>query len=121
PRPPWPAPPSGAWRPQSWPLAPLGVPTRQAVHPLDGCPRPPPLPRPVGTPPSPRPLSPHAGAPLPSSYTHNSSPCDATHCPGFSCHRSTRCPASPSLLLSPDAPRAQRHLGTPPDVAYGNR
>src|SRR2546427_1247334 len=41
-------------------------------------------------------------------YTHNASPYDATHCPGFSCHRSTRCPASPTRLLPPDAPRAHR-------------
>src|SRR5262249_59933627 len=106
--PPWPLPPTVAWLPRCALNVGRGVPALQVVHPLGGCLRPPPLPRPAGRPASPTPQSPRAGARLPASYSRNSSLCAATHCPGFSCHRSTRCPASPILLLPPAAPRVQR-------------
>src|SRR5216684_2694090 len=88
------------------------LPAELAIHRLDGYPRRLPRPHPVGTPASLTPRCPRASAPLPSSYSHSSSPCVARHCPASWCHRWTRCPTAPGPLRPPSAPRSEeRRVG----------
>ena len=117
----WPAPPDAAWPPRSWPSGLHGASVRQASS-------------------SPRRL-PRAASSAAScwcacvtrvsmssrkrsasfAYSHNSWPCAATHCPGFSSHRWRCCPTSPSPPRPPAAEPAQTPRGRRPDAACENR
>src|SRR5262249_7213002 len=106
----WLAPPSDASLLQSLPNASRAATTLRGVHRRDGSLRPLLRPRLASMLASPTPRSLREDGPLPASYTRSSSPCDATHCPGFSSHPSTRCPTSPTPPRPLNAPPAQTPL-----------